>query len=249
MGGSSTEKKVDVKKQEIKRPEAKKPSEVKKVEEKKVEETKVEEKKPEEIKTINVIIQEHTFKIAEKVTDSALDAIDAIGIETEEVKPVVLDITSSVSTVVSSGLTELTKKIGLTMISESSLTDEQKILARHTYDSVKESVTTLMADVNINTTIKVTKTIGQLIRELENTQLDGKQISGQDKKAVAIQVGRILIKELTPDDKGEAEILMVYDLIAEQTLEAMIEVSKVVNVAIQEVATKCCPGLLSFFRR
>jgi hypothetical protein len=41
----------------------------------------------------------------------------------------------------------------------------------------------------------------------------------------------------------------VYDLVAEPTLEAMIEVSKVVNVAVKEIATKCCPGLLEFFTR
>jgi hypothetical protein len=42
---------------------------------------------------------------------------------------------------------------------------------------------------------------------------------------------------------------MVYDLVAEQTLEAMIEVSRVVNIAVQEMATKCCPSLLDFFKK
>ena len=49
--------------------------------------------------------------------------------------------------------------------------------------------------------------------------------------------------------KGEREVLMAYDLIAEPTLEAMIEVSRVVNVAVQEVASKCCPGLFELFKR
>ena len=82
------------------------------------------------------------------------------------------------------------------------------------------------------------------MKELESASADG-----ADKKAVAIELGRILIKEITPDDKGESEILMVYDLIAETTLEAMIEVSRVVNVAVQELATKCCPGLFEIFKR
>jgi hypothetical protein len=38
-------------------------------------------------------------------------------------------------------------------------------------------------------------------------------------------------------------------LIAEPTLEAMIEVSKVVNVAVQEAAAKCCPGLFELFKK
>jgi hypothetical protein len=101
----------------------------------------------------------------------------------------------------------------------------------------------------VNGTIKITKVLGQVIKQLENTKIEGKITTGADKKAVAIQLGRILIKEVTPDDKGEAEILMVYDMVAEQTLEAMIEVSKVVNVAVQEMATKCCPGLLTLFKK
>jgi hypothetical protein len=91
--------------------------------------------------------------------------------------------------------------------------------------------------------------LGQIIKQLENAQVDGKKPTGKDKKAVAIQLGRILIKEVMPDDKGEKEVLMVYDLIAEPTLEAMIEVSKVVNVAVQEAAAKCCPGLFELFKK
>ena len=52
---------------------------------------------------------------------------------------------------------------------------------------------------------------------LDRLSNDKKFITGGDKKAVAIQLGRILIKEVTPDDKGEAEILLAYDLIAEPT--------------------------------
>ena len=96
--------------------------------------------------------------------------------------------------------------------------------------------------------MKITKTLGQVIKKLESTCIDSKVTCGADKKAVAIQLGRILIKEVMPDDKGEAEVLMMYDLIAEPTLEAMIEVSKVVNVAVKEMAMKCCPSLLDFLK-
>lgn len=199
----------------------------------------------EEQKRIESVIQEHT-KVPEVLVEKL---VESIGIDVSAVSPVITVAATTVTTLAATGLKELTHKMGLTMISESSLTEDQKKLATQLYDSTKEAIKSFITDPSLNNTIKITKTISQLIKQLEGVKVDGKSLSGVDKKAVAIQLGRILIKEVTPDDKGEAEILMIYDLVAEPTLEAMIDVSKVVNVAVQEIATKCCPGLFSFFKR
>ena len=193
---------------------------------------------------IDKIITEETTKVSDKLEN----IIETVGIDSALVKPILDQVTSAATaaaTATATVIIEVAKeKLGLSMISESSLSEDQKKLAISIYDSVKKAIESFINDPDVNNTIKITKTIGQVIKQLESTKA-----VGGDKKAVAIQLGRILIKEVTPDDKGEAEILMVYDLIAEQTLEAMIEVSKVVNIAVQEMATKCCPGLLEFFKR
>jgi hypothetical protein len=193
---------------------------------------------------IDKIITEETTKVSDKLEN----IIETVGIDSALVKPIIDQVTSAATaaaTATATVIIEVAKeKLGLSMISESSLSEDQKKLAISIYDSVKKAIESFINDPDVNNTIKITKTIGQVIKQLESTKA-----VGGDKKAVAIQLGRILIKEVTPDDKGEAEILMVYDLIAEQTLEAMIEVSKVVNIAVQEMATKCCPGLLEFFKR
>ena len=126
-----------------------------------------------------------------------------------------------------------------------SLTEEQKKLAAYIYDSTKSAVQSFISDRSINNTIKITMTIGQLIKQLEYVKIAGKAPTGADKKTVAIQLGRILIKEVAPDDK---EIFIIYDLIAESTLEAMIDVSKVVNVEVKEIITKCCPRFSDIFK-
>jgi len=131
------------------------------------------------------------------------------------------------------------------MISESGLSEDQKKLASHIYDLTKKSIQSFISDSSFNNAIKITMTIGQVIKQLENVKIDGKAPTGADKKVVAIQLGRILIKEITPDDK-EVEIFILYDTIAGPTLEAMIDVSKVVNV--QEI-TKCCPKILDVFKK
>ncbi len=196
------------------------------VENKKIEEVEEGEEGGEEVNTVEIKPATDVSLVTTVVTEKVVT--ESVGVETIKV---------------------VAEIIGLKMISESSLTDEQKKLATTIYDSVKLALQDFISDPNVNNTVKITKTIGQVIKHLENSNIDGKIPSGADKKAVAIQLGRILIKEVTPDDKGEAEILVVYDLIAEPTLEAMIEVSKVVNVAVHEIATKCCPGLLEIFKR
>jgi hypothetical protein len=135
--------------------------------------------------------------------------------------------------------------ICLKYILECNVSDEQKKLILQIYDSVKIAVKDTISEQAINETIKITKTIGYIIKQLENIKVDNKSPSGTDKKVVAINLGRIIIKELL---SNETKILELYDVIAEPTLEAMIDVSKVVNTVIMEASRKCCPGLLELFK-
>ncbi len=200
----------------------------------------------EDVKKVELVIREQITQATQEVNEKV---VGMIGGDSTIIEPIVSELTSAAATVVESGLKEVTEKLGLKMISESTLTDYQKQLAVKVYESAKADIQAFISDSSLNNTIKITKTIGQLLKHLENISSEGNSPSGADKKAVAIHIGRILIKEVTPDDKGEAEILMVYDLVAEPTLEAMIDVSKVLNTVIQEAATKCCPGLLTLLKR
>ena len=195
-----------------------------------VEEVTNTDKKPAETSPTEEVVVKAVEKVAEKVAE--------VAVELKVVEPVVHKVTSAPAEgVLAQGL----HLVGLKMITESSLTEDQKKLAASIYDSVKAAIKEFISDPSINETIKITKTLGKLIKELENATVDGKAPSGADKKAVAIQLGRILIKEVVTSDSLEANILMVYDVVAEPTLEAMIEVSKVVNVVVQKVATSCGP--------
>jgi hypothetical protein len=196
---------------------------------------------------IELTVREPVAAAATVVEDKIVEVASALNIDPSAVKPVVEELTQAATTAVES----VTAALGLKMISESSLTQEQKELAVRIYDSTKASIQSFINDVSLNNTVKITKTLGQVIKQLESPSVGSGGVvpTGSDKKAVAIQLGRILIKEVMPDDKGEKEVLMVYDVIAEPTLEAMIDVSRVVNVAVQEMASKCCPGLLELFKR
>ena len=204
-----------------------------------VEEVTNTDKKSAEISPTEEVVEKVAEKVAAIAEVAAITAIAEVAVELKVVEPVVYKVTSAPAEgVLAQGL----HLVGLKMITESSLTEDQKKLAASIYDSVKAAIKEFISDPSINETIKITKTLGKLIKELENATVDGKAPSGADKKAVAIQLGRILIKEVITNDSLEANILMVYDVVAEPTLEAMIEVSKVVNVVVQKVATSCGPS-------
>jgi hypothetical protein len=202
-----------------------------------------------QVKNLDEIITEKTNKVTEEITEKLESVIEKSGVDVSLVEPIIELVTASAATVASEATTAIVKKIGLEMVTESSLSEDQKKLASSIYETVKKAIESFINDPDLNNTIKITKTLGQVIKQIESTKVEGNLITGADKKAVAIQLGRILIREVMPDDKGEAEVLMVYDLIAEPTLEAMIDVSKVVNIAVQEITATCCPGLLNLLKR
>ena len=120
-----------------------------------------------------------------------------------------------------------------TIASSESLSENQKKIASIIYNSTKNAIKSVLLDDSMHNIMKITLMIGKTIQEIENVKINEKPTTGKDKKAVAIELCRILIKEMVPNN----EILVMYDLMAEPTLEIMIEVSKVVNVEI----VKCCP--------
>ena len=93
----------------------------------------------------------------------------------------------------------------------------------------------------MNNIIKITMIISQIIKQIENIKIDKKYPTGIDKKAITIELGRIFIKDMIPDSTSE---IILYDLVAEPTLETIIDVSKVVNIS----ANKCCPSIFKLFK-
>jgi len=121
---------------------------------------------------------------------------------------------------------------GLLLLSVSSLTVYQKQIALTIYDTIKHAIHISMTD-DSNNIIKITMMLGKMIQHIEKVKIKDTKPTGNDKKAVVIELGRILIQEMT----SNVELLELYNMVAETTLETMINVSKVVNVAI---VSKCC---------
>jgi len=125
------------------------------------------------------------------------------------------------------------------------LTEEQKKILKHVYEHAKTVTKPILEDRTVEISVKIAQTIAEIVKMLEYVQINQQKLSGSNKKAVALELGRLLIIEILQDESIKKEVLTVYDIIAEQTLEIMINVSRKVNAKVEEAANSCLDWLFS----
>lgn len=122
------------------------------------------------------------------------------------------------------------------------LTTEQKEILSVVFEKVKDSVESIVTNMDISNHIKIMQIISSVMKVVEGLTIMKKTISGMDKKAIALACGRKCIKMMN----NHLDMLLLYDLIAETAMETMIDVSRNLNV---NVVSECCTGLFSFFSK
>lgn len=129
------------------------------------------------------------------------------------------------------------------------LNEEQKKILGFVYDSSKGFATDILNHPSMANALKITQLMGNIMKLLENLSFNGKKISGSTKKAVAIELGRNLIRDLIPNQEVKTTILTMYDMMADQLLETLVDVSQHVNTAIKEATASCCECLADWLRK
>ncbi len=112
----------------------------------------------------------------------------------------------------------------------SKLNEEQKKIFDQCYTTLKTSIKALVSVGNPTDALIITIIIGEAVKTVEATVL-----RGSDKKSVALELGKILIKDAIEDQVKEAQIILLYDLMAEPLLDKLLDISKHVNVTIPEI--------------
>ena len=132
------------------------------------------------------------------------------------------------------------------------LTAVQKAAVAAVIGTMKETATSILADTSA---LAVTVLLGKLVKAVEGLSISGARLAGADKKAVVLEVGKQLITEVVPAEQ-RGIVLSIYELAAEPTLEAMVDVSRTLNVggalanavsanAVPAVSPAAAGGLLS----
>jgi hypothetical protein len=124
------------------------------------------------------------------------------------------------------------------------LTMEQKEIFSIVFEKVKTSVESIMMNMShsgkdISNHITIMQIISSVITIVEGLTM--KTILGIDKKAVALACGRKCIKMMN----DHLDMLLLYDILAEQTIEIMIEVSRTLHTKGKK--TECCMDCVGRF--
>jgi hypothetical protein len=127
-------------------------------------------------------------------------------------------------------------------LKDNTLTEEQKQILHMIYQKTKQTTESILRSQQ-DATLKITQVIGQIIKIIEYVKINDKKMVGSSKKAVALELGRMLIQECVQEEDIKQNMLTVYNMIAEQTLEVLVDVSHVVNTRIQEKTASCLDWL------
>ena len=123
-------------------------------------------------------------------------------------------------------------------------TEEQKNIIIQIYSNAKETVETIAAISELSDMVKIVKMIGGIIKLLETATYNNAKISGKNKKHIAIVLTKKLLQNCLQSQSIHNNIydgiMQIYDSVSEQVLETMVDVSRNVNIAVQEAASTCC---------
>lgn len=136
-------------------------------------------------------------------------------------------------------------------INKSNLNLNQKAILNKIYKLMKEEIDSLLTIFSNNQVKENTSEIVNVvirivclcIKYLEKVKINRKPLNGEDKKLIALELGKIVIKNEITDKEIKDVILSTYELSAEPVLEGIIDVSKEVNTFIKKNSKKiffCC---------
>ena len=128
-------------------------------------------------------------------------------------------------------------------IESSSLTPYQKTIVKVVYTELKKQLMTIIneiKEINIEA-IEVEDIskyifiiISKCIKLVEQTKVNNKKLSGADKKQIVLELGKIVIYTEIDNDSITEIIIPIYDTVAEDILETIIDVSSHVNTEVRK---------------
>ena len=128
-------------------------------------------------------------------------------------------------------------------LESSSLTKYQKQIVNVIYSELKQIISELideLKELNIDdiSVEEISKTIfiiiSQCIKIVEKTKVNNKNLDGADKKQIVLELGKIVLYTEISDTNITSVIIPIYDTIAEDILETIVDVSSQVNTEVKK---------------
>jgi|TARA_B110000902_G_C14070245_1_gene498998 hypothetical protein len=124
-----------------------------------------------------------------------------------------------------------------------SLTEYQKQIVKVVYDEIKPVILSIIEElkqIDINNVSpediskKIFIIVTTCIKIIEKTKVNNKKIDGGDKKQIVLELGKIIINTEIDNTSITDIINPIYDTLAEDVLETVIDVSSQVNTEVKK---------------
>ncbi len=131
------------------------------------------------------------------------------------------------------------------------LSVKQKEVLDQLYVVAKDATKGILSLQSADHALKIGRMIAEVVKLTEKASYRGEKIPGAEKKEIALELGKRLLSDPTmiSDETVRNGLLTAYDLLGEQMMDTLIDVSQHVNTAIKEVAISCCEGLLRMLKK
>jgi hypothetical protein len=131
------------------------------------------------------------------------------------------------------------------------LSVKQKEVLDQLYAVAKETTKGILSIQSADHALKIGRMIAEIVKLTEKASYRGEKIPGAEKKEIALELGKRLLSDpaMISDETIRNGLLTAYDLLGEQMLDTLIDVSQHVNTAIKEVAISCCEALLRALKK
>jgi hypothetical protein len=131
------------------------------------------------------------------------------------------------------------------------LSVKQKEVLDQLYVVAKDTTKGILSIQSADHALKIGRMIAEIVKLIEKASYRGEKIPGAEKKEIALELGKRLLSDpaMISDETIRNGLLTAYDLLGEQMLDTLIDVSQHVNTAIKEVAISCCEALLRALKK
>lgn len=131
------------------------------------------------------------------------------------------------------------------------LSDRQENVLNQLYNSLKEIMKETLSLESADHAMKIGRMMAEIIKLVEKARYPNDKIPGAEKKEIAIALGKRLVsdKDVVQNETIRNGLITAYDLLGEQLLETLMDVSRNVNIAVQQAALSCCESILDYLKR
>lgn len=131
------------------------------------------------------------------------------------------------------------------------LQERQELILNQLYLTLKETMKEILNMESMNHAMKIGKLMAEIVKQVEKVSYPTGKIPGAEKREIALALGKRLVSDqaVIPHDTIRNGLVITYDLLGEQLLETLLDVSRHVNTVIQQAALSCCESIVECLKR